>query len=315
MPNVAVVIVNYRSARLVHDCLKSLEPEISRMPNTRVIVVDNASGDDSVQHLDNLIRQQGWAWASVVPAPRNGGFAYGNNVAIREFLKQASPPDYIWLLNPDTIVRTGAIDPLVKFLQDRPEVGIVGGGLEDLDGTPQTGAFRFPSFLGEIEITSRIGLVSRMLARFRVPVPPDDQIIRADWVNGASMMVRREVFESTGLMDEGYFLYFEETDFCRRAQTAGWSTWFVPQSRVVHLVGQTTGVTGTERAKRRRPRYWFDSRSRYFRKHAGPTMGRLADIGFVMGMLAWRAKRLASGHPEIDPPYLLRDFVVHSLGR
>src|SRR5277367_5597369 len=90
---------------------------------------------------------------------------------------------------------------------------------------------------------------------------------RTDWVNGASMMVRREVFDSIGLMDEKFFLYYEETDFCLRALEAGWPTWTVPSSRVVHLEGQSTGATGAIAKRKRVPKYWFDSRRRYFRKH------------------------------------------------
>src|SRR5262249_30735157 len=148
-----------------------------------------------------------------------------------------------------------------------PEVGIAGGRLEFPDGMPQTAAFRFPTLLGVFEDTIRIGTVSRALAPWRIPPPPREWTHRTDWVDGASLMVRRDVFESVGLMDEGYFLYFEETDFCLRVQRAGWSIWHVPASRVVHLEGQSTGVTGADLAKKRRPQYWFDSRARYFRKN------------------------------------------------
>jgi GT2 family glycosyltransferase len=128
-------------------------------------------------------------------------------------------------------------------------------------------------------------------------------------------MVRREVFETVGLMDEGYFLYFEETDFCRRARRAGWPVWHVPASRVVHLEGQSTGVTGANLAKKPRPAYWFDSRARYFRKHLGPGYALLADVIFAVGFGLWRIQRRVRGKSDPDPPGLLRDFVRHAARR
>ena len=311
----AVVIVNYRTPALVVDCLRSLAAEVATEPGLRVVVVDNASGDDSVAVLRSAIRDEVWTWAEVKPLDRNGGFAFGNNAAIRELLKRTDPPAYVWLLNPDTIVRPGAATALIDFMQAHPEVGIAGGRLEFPDGTPQTAAFRFPSLVSELEDTIRIGLVTKMLGRFRVPGPIRGEPHPTDWVNGASMIVRREVFETVGLMDDGYFLYFEETDFCRRAKRAGWPVWHTPQSRVVHLEGQSTGVTGANLAKKPRPAYWFDSRARYFRKHLGGAYALLADVIFVVGFGLWRIQRRVRRKPDPDPPGLWRDFVRHAVRR
>lgn len=315
MRSAAVVIVNYRTAGLVVDCLWSLAGEVEYEPGLRVIVVDNAGGDDSVAVIGDAIRQNGWTWAEVRALDRNGGFSYGNNAAIRQLLAESSPPDYIWLLNPDTLVRPGAVTALVDFLERHPDAGIAGGRLEFPDGQPQTAAFRFPSLLGELEDTIRIGPVSRALQRFRVPIRPRDVDHRCDWVNGASMMVRREVFESVGLMDEGYFLYFEETDFCRRVKQAGWSIWHVPESRVVHLEGQSTGVTGAHLALKPRPEYWFDSRARYFRKHHPGAYAFLADLIWIACFGSWRVQRRLRRMPDTDPPRLWSDFTRHAIGR
>jgi GT2 family glycosyltransferase len=277
-------------------------------------VVDNASGDDSLPTIERAIREGGWTWANVRALDRNGGFAFGNNAAIRELLK-AAPPASVWLLNPDTLVRRGAATALIDFLVSHPEVGIAGGRLEFPDGTPQTAAFRFPSLISEFEDTIRIGLVSRMFGRFRVPGPIRDVPHPTDWVNGASMMVRREVFERIGLMDEGYFLYFEETDFCRRARRGGWPIWHVPASRVIHLEGQSTGVTGANQGKKPRPTYWFDSRARYFRKHLGGGWAFLADVIFAVGFGLWRVQRRVRKKADPDPPGLWGDFVRHAVRR
>ena len=111
----------------------------------------------------------GWGgWATIQPLEQNGGFAAGNNAAIRPALATADPPRYVLLLNPDTIVRPGAVRALVEFMEDRPDVGIAGSRLEEPDGTPQRSAFRFPSVLGELEGGLRLGLASRLLARWVV---------------------------------------------------------------------------------------------------------------------------------------------------
>jgi N-acetylglucosaminyl-diphospho-decaprenol L-rhamnosyltransferase len=311
----AVVIVNYRTPGLVVDCLRTLVGEVAAQPGLRVVVVDNASGDDSILTIAAAIRDNGWTWAELRPLDRNGGFAFGNNAAIRYLLAMPDPPSYFWLLNPDTLVRPGAATALIDFLESRPDVGIAGGRLEFPDGTPQTSAFRFPTLPGVLEDAIRIGLVSRILSRYRVPPPPRPNAHATDWVNGASMMVRREVFESVGLMDEGYFLYFEETDFCWQVKRAGWPIWHVPASRTVHLEGQSTGVTGTELTKKPRPTYWFDSRARYFRKNHGAAYAFLADLIFIACFGIWRIHRWVRRKPDPDPPGFLRDYIRHARRR
>jgi N-acetylglucosaminyl-diphospho-decaprenol L-rhamnosyltransferase len=311
----AVVIVNYRTPGLVVDCLASLAGEVAAEPALRAIVVDNASRDQSVATITMAIRDHGWTWAKVLPLDRNGGFAFGNNAGFRLLQAASDPPKLIWLLNPDTIVRPGAATALIDFLESYPEVGIAGGGLEFPDARLQTAAFRFPSLLGELEETIRLGFVSRALHRFRVPPPPQTHAHPTDWVNGASLMIRADVFESVGEMDEAYFLYFEETDLCRRVRRAGWPIWHVPESRVVHLEGQSTGVTGANPSQKRRPAYWFDSRARYYRKQHGYTYALLADLIFIVCFGLWRVQRRLRRKADPDPPGLWWDFVRHAYKR
>lgn len=310
-----VVIVNYRTADLTIDCLRSLRNEVAD-GMTRVIVTDNASGDDSPDRIEEAVHQNGWGqWASLMRLPKNGGFAYGNNQAIRAGLDAEAPPKYVWLLNPDTVVRPGALASLQQFLQTHPRVGIVGSRLEDPDGTPQTSAFRFPSLASELDGSLRLGFVTRLLRRYRVAPPPPDAPTRTEWVAGASMLIRREVFEAIGLMDEAYFMYYEEVDFCRRALNAGWECWYEPQSRVVHLVGQASGVTDRQQATKRRPAYWFESRRRYFLSHLGRFRTLLADTLFMGGFSLWRLRRRVQGKPDRDPARFLGDFFSHSVWR
>jgi N-acetylglucosaminyl-diphospho-decaprenol L-rhamnosyltransferase len=126
------------------------------------------------------------------------------------------------------------------------------------------------------------------------------------------MIVRREVFEAIGLLDEGYFLYFEEVDFCLRARRAGWPCWYEPSSRVVHLVGQSTGVTNAATARLRRPGYWFRARRRYFLKNHGPLATLAADLAWASSYAAYLARAAIQRKPVLDPEKLLRDFVRHN---
>jgi N-acetylglucosaminyl-diphospho-decaprenol L-rhamnosyltransferase len=307
---VLVVVVNYRSAELAVDCLASLEPEVAANPGTRVAVVENASGADQAERIRDAIERRGWSgWASLIEAGRNGGFAAGNNAAIAPALAQPEPPEFVWLLNPDTVVRPGALAGLRDFLRRQPDVGMAGSRLENPDGTPQFSAFRFPSILGEVEGGLRFGPASRLLRDRAALMPIADSPGRVDWVAGASLMVRRAVFEAVGLLDEGYFMYYEEVDFCRRAAEAGWPCWYVPESRVVHLVGQSTGVN---ELRRRRPSYWFHARRRYFLKSQGRTKTFLADLAWALAYASYRVRRPIQGKPDGDPRWLLADFIRHN---
>ncbi len=309
-----IVMVNYRTGPLVVDSLRSLEDEIQSVPGTKVAVIDNNSGDDSVEKIGQAIAAEGWQdWATLLPSKLNGGYAYGNNYAIRPALKTANPPDYFLLLNPDTQVRPNALKALVDFMDHHPDVGIAGSSFEEADGKPWPYAFRFPSIFSELDSALRLGVVSKLLSKWIVAKVMGNQEEQIDWLPGASMMIRRQVFESIGLMDEGYFLYFEETDFCLQARRAGWTCWYVPQSRVMHILGQSTGVTATNQAPKRLPQYWYDSRRRYFLKNHGWFYTALVDIGWLSGYSLWRVRRVLQQKPDTDPPKMLQDTFRNSV--
>ena len=126
------------------------------------------------------------------------------------------------------------------------------------------------------------------------------------------MLVRREVFESIGALDPGYFLYFEEVEFCRRAQRGGWRTWYVPESRVVHLVGQSSGLDGNRPRPQPLPAYWFASRRRYFERDHGWAYARLADLSWLIGHLSWRIRRVLQRRPNDEPKNVLGDFIANN---
>src|SRR5262249_45349062 len=154
-----------------------------------------------------------------------------------------------------------------------------------------------------------LGFVSKWLQSRLVAPPVRDDAHRIDWMAGASMLIRRAVFDAIGLMDERYFMYFEEVDFCLRARRSGWPGWYVPASHVGHLVGQSSGVTDTKRPAKRMPQYWFASRRRYFQKNHGLLYALLADCVFAAGFGLWRLRRRVQRKPDHDPPGFLGDFL------
>lgn len=311
--SVVVAIVNYCTPDLVVDCLESLASVRDECQWMKVVVADNASPDGSGQAIGEAIAARGWSdWAELMQMPRNGGFSYGNNGVIRAYLHADEAPDFFWLLNSDTVARDGSLTALLDFMRSNPSVGIAGSRLEHPDATPQESAFRFHTIAAEFETSANIGLVSRWLWNYRVSPDISDTIGQYDWLSGASMLIRREVLVDTGLFDEGYFLYFEETDFCLRASQKGWSCWYVPDSHVVHLVGKSTGVWDKHKKPRRRPRFWFESRQRYYVKHHGRFYGTLADAALITGTVLWMIRAAIERRPSLCPEKFLTDVLRHS---
>ncbi len=309
MASVTVIIVNYRSTQLAIDCLRSLETIRHEANPLRVMLVENCSPDDSWEQLNRAIVELGCSeWVQLIQADRNGGFAYGNNVALRLILAESTKPDYCWLLNPDTLVRPGALSGLIEYLQNHEECGIVGSRLEWPNGELPTSVFRFFSIPSELDRGLAFGPVTRLLDRYRLVPTQPTQDSHADWVPGASMLIRTAVFEQIGLLDESYFMYYEETDFCLRARRAGIRCGFASKSQVVHLEGQSSGIRQEkEQRARRLPKYWFDSRQRYFRKNYGRLYSLGVDAIWSFGYVLRRIKNLLTGKPNLDPPYLLSD--------
>lgn len=312
--SVLVSVVNFRTPQLTIGCLRSLAGELEQVPGMQVVVADNASGDGSGEMIAAAIEGQGWGrWASLLQLPRNGGFSYGNNRAIERHLGSDLPPDYVLLLNPDTFIRPGAVRELLAFMRDNPRVGIAGSRMENPDGTVRRTAFRFPTAARELVGMLGLGPVSRLFPKLEIAPPAPTTACATDWVCGASMMIQKGVFDSVGLLDEDYFLYYEELDLCLQARRAGWECWYVPSSRVVHLVGQASGVTAEDRAPHRRPSYWFDSRHRYFLKNYGPRAALVADVCWISGGATRLLMNTLRRRPRQDPPRFLRDFVRHGL--
>jgi N-acetylglucosaminyl-diphospho-decaprenol L-rhamnosyltransferase len=310
--DIAVVIVTYKTAQLTIDSLRSVDAERSTAGlRIRAVVVDNASGD--LPAIADAVAANNWSdWVTCVLAPINGGFAFGNNLGIRQAHANGAPA-YVHLLNPDAQLRRGAVGSLVQFMEAHPDVGIAGGSFENLDGSDWPFAFRFPSMLSELDSRLEVYLVTRLLRAWVVPRIMTKTPQPVDWVCGASMMIRASVFAAIGGLDENYFLYFEETDFCYRAKQAGYSTWYVPESRVMHIGGQSTQVTERNAAPKRMPHYWFESRRRYFAVTQGVQFAMIIDIVALFAHLLGWLKRILLLRTRTAIPYFLRDLARHSV--
>ncbi len=310
----SIIIVNYRVSNLTIDCLNSLASEIQDLPGTNVIIVDNDSGDGSVKQLQAAINNNGWgSWASVLSSSYNGGYAFGNNLGIRSTSKSTTPPSYFFILNPDTQVRPNALKTLINFMEQHPSAGIIGPSLENSEGQLLSIAFRFPSILSELESGLRLGIVSKLLSNSVVTRKMTDNECEVDWIPGGAMLLRREVFESVGLMDEGYFLFYEETDLCLQAKRTGWSCWYVPQARVMDICGQSRKKTKIGNSNRK-PQYWFDSRRRYFIKNHGIFYAALADLAWISGFIVFRIRQfIMRKSSNTDPHRFLGDFIRNSV--
>ncbi|WPF89311.1 glycosyltransferase family 2 protein [Cyanobacterium aponinum AL20118] len=283
-----IIIVNYRTPKLVIDCLNSLVSEISSLPPSKVIIVDNNSGDDSVDLIQDAISSSHWQdWVELLKSEVNGGFSYGNNLGI----KKIDADNYL-LLNSDTIIHSGAIATLLDALTKYPEGGIFSPRLEWLDGEPQISCFRNRSPINELINSAKTGIITKILNKYDVPLPLTDQVMEVEWTSFACVLIRKEVIEKIGLMDEDYFMYFDDIDYCRRTREAGWQIIHYPFARVVHLRGGSGSVKKDIATRKRPPAYLYASRSRYFAKFYGI-------LGLWIANLLWLVGRSVSYIREI----------------
>jgi len=309
---VLVVVLNYRTPKLVVQCLESLKHEVERIGSMHVVVTDNDSGDGSVEIIGDAIADNQWDWCTLIPLPHNGGYSAGNNAGIQPYLRAGDAPEYVMLVNPDTYLHEGAVSTLLEFMEKRPDVGIAGARVEDDRGLQAHSAFRFPSALSELVDGFKLGLLTRLLSTRQLLLDLGDEAIQVDWVTGAAMMIRTEVLNEVGLLDDGYFLYFDEVDFCFRASRAGWFAYYVPNSVVTHLQAQSTGITDDRSDKRRYPDYWFESRRRFFVKNRGKRQAMLADLAFLLGYTTFRVRSVIQRKENREPPNFWWDFLRNS---
>jgi len=308
--NVLIVLINYRTPELTLRALRAAVAEMELMPGSRVCLVENGSGDDSPAQLRAALdREQLGDRVELVISPTNTGFSGGVNLAIRPALRGPDPPRYVYLLNSDALPAPGAVAMLMHFLDANPEAGIAGSYIHGPEGETHDTAFRFPTVVSQFEEALGIGVVSKLLDRYVVSRPVPTVTTRVDWLAGASMLIRRETLTSVGIYDENFFFYFEETDLCLRAARAGFSTWYLPESRVEHIGAASSGMKDMNKP---RAAYWWDGRRYYFYKNHGLLYLWAANVAWLLGFLIGESRRRLIGRRGPFPPRFFRDFIRYN---
>ncbi|MCS6844389.1 MAG: glycosyltransferase family 2 protein [Caldilineales bacterium] len=273
MPSVdfTVVVVSWNTRDLLRQCLRSVcdEPAAVVVPpeaeppeapaglTVEIIVVDNASSDGSAAMVQAEFPQ-----VRLVANPVNAGFAAANNQAIR-----LARGEVLFLLNPDAYLLPGALQGLKRFLDAHPEAAVAGPNVLNPNGTWQAAAFRFPTLWDlfcEAVFLSVLWPRSPLFARRELGGFQRDAVREVDWVQGCAMAIRRSAWDAVGPFDEGYWMYVEELDWCRRAKGMGYRVFFTPDAQVVHL-----GKRAVARARAAVLPLGFRSHFRYFRKFDG----------------------------------------------
>ncbi len=229
--DLGIVILNYNTRDLLRDCLRSLEA--TRGVETEIIVVDNASHDDSVA----MVRSE-FPNIRVIASETNGGYAYGNNLALREFLARSNPPRALMLLNTDTVVPPDALKLLIEFLDAHPDAGIVGPKLTLRDGSLDLACRRsFPT--PQVSFYRMLGLSklfpkSKRFGRYNLTYLDENETTQVDSVVGAAMMMRTRALQQAGLLDESFFMYGEDLDLALRIKQSGWNAYYYPRAQIRH---------------------------------------------------------------------------------
>ena len=273
-----VVIVNYKTASLVLDCIDTLSGQLDQVLD-HIVVVDNQSGGNDIELITKGVEQHTVSsLVTIVAAAGNNGFSAGNNLGIK-----AVSAEYYLLANSDTLFRSNTITELLHVARQYSQAGIVSPRLEEPDGQPQISCFNFHTPISELIGAASTGIITRLFKKYRVVRPTTDLITMPQWTSFACVLIKKEVFETVGYMDEGYFMYYEDVDFCRKTIEAGFTIVNTPRARVVHLCGQSSGVAKKQRERKRLPSYYYSSRSRYFKKHYGETGWYLSNICWMLG--------------------------------
>ncbi|MSS70230.1 MAG: glycosyltransferase family 2 protein [Candidatus Latescibacteria bacterium] len=256
MPTVSVIVVNHNTRDLLRDCLRSVRADADDL-SVQTIVVDNASSDGSAAMV-----QAEFPGVHLIENPSNLGFSKANNAGL-----QASSSPYALLLNSDARLCPGALQAMVSFIEARPDVGILGPGLLNEDGSLQLSCGIPPTVW--TEVCNKL-LLHIPFPFFKMGDWTHDQIREVGWVTGACLLARRTMLDRIGLLDEGMFMYYEDLDLCFRARGASWKICYVPDAQVVHLGGATSRrAFGPMLVASGRSSFYF------FRKHYGDGAVRL----------------------------------------
>ncbi len=253
MPDLSLIIINWNTRQLLLDCIASIYRTV-RQGTFELFVVDNGSTDGSVEAVS-----QHYPAVTVVANRRNEGFARANNRALRRMQGR-----YAVLLNSDTVLKEGALERLVAFMDANPKAGMCGPRLLNANGSRQTSFGVFPDLLSEFGSKSLIRLFCP--AVYARVSRPDKTVFSGpavvDFIIGACMVVRKEAMDEAGMLDEDYFFFYEEIDWCRRMHKTGRPVYHVPEAEVYHLAGGSTKKVGLRaRAESWRSRYLYFQKS------------------------------------------------------
>jgi GT2 family glycosyltransferase len=252
--DLSIVIVNWNTRELLRSCLDSVYQTVSGIP-FEVLVVDNHSVDGSPEMVASCFPQ-----VELIRNNENVGFARANNQAIR-----MSHGRFVLLLNSDAVLLPGTACRMLAVMDEQPRVGVVGAQLLNPDGTFQGSYADFPSLRGELLLATKLAAIVFGPSYPNYPARRSQQDQLADWVSGACLMVRRAAIDQVGLLDEDYFMYTEETDWCYRMKRAGWLVYYCAAARVVHWASQSS-----KRVPERRRGMVYRSKWLFMRKHRGP---------------------------------------------
>jgi hypothetical protein len=253
IPDVSIIIVSWNVAADLAACLRSIDA--APKPVTEIIVVDSASADETVSML-----RRDFPHVVLFAQTENVGFTKGNNIGLR-----AARGRCLFLLNPDTEIIGDAITRMMAYLDANPHIAMIGAHTLNSDGTYQPTRRHFPTLASElIESIWFAPRLKRLPSHFPLGQPDPDSTHEVDWVQGSALMARRAVYEHIGGLDEQFFMFSEEVDWCKRACLAGWKTAYVGNARIVHHGGRSTEQTGAHVHI-----YYQVSKIRYFKKHHG----------------------------------------------
>jgi GT2 family glycosyltransferase len=250
--SLSIIIVSWNTCKLLENCIGSILANPPTSP-FEIWVVDNDSTDDSPRTVREKFPQ-----VHLVENRENVGFARANNQAI-----QRCTGKYVLLLNPDTLVTSGTLQALVDFLDQHPEAGAAGARILNPDGSFQISSHPRPTLSRELW---RLFHLDSLWPYAEYPLTKweTNRAQEVDALMGACLLLRREVLDQVGSLDEDYFIYSEEVDLCYRIQRAGWRLFWVPQAEVVHFGGQSTQQAPTEMFLN-----LYHGKIKYFRKHNG----------------------------------------------
>ena len=281
----SIIIVSWNVRELLADCLHSVDQNRGRL-DLEVIVVDSASGDGSPAMIQDC-----FPWVRLLACTDNVGFPRGNNLGL-----QAAGGHYLLLLNPDTVVVDDALSQMVTYLDQHADVGVVGGQLLNPDGSVQSSRRRFPTLATAAFESTWLQPYApqRILRHYFMEDIADETGGEVDWLVGACLMVRREAIVDAGLMDEAYFMYSEELDWCRRIKTAGWRIVYLPAARIIHYVGSSSDQAATQRHinyQRAKVRYFY----KYHGRGAGLVLRAILLLNYAW-QLALEGGKYLLGH-------------------